>query len=222
MFMKKDRQNKRGSYFTILHEIAHAIDYNYKYDQQENLFPRLFGNNEYYSDTFLFEGETLTDKMYRDVERTIEAEIKAELNLPAYNHLSSEHKSNMINNITTNLLNQDENFEELSDIEKDLQMLIEDYFKLELDGPDNSIASDVYEGVSNFAIEGDYGHRDDYWFENGKRIREPNREGFAEYFARLMISNSNETNPGIKSVEKFLSISREHMDAMIESMSGSE
>lgn len=220
---EKDRTNGRGAYFTIFHEIAHAIDYNYGYDVDGGFFQDIkefFGYYDYYSETFEVEGKTLTDNMYIDFENKIKNALKIELNSSIYDHLSTKDKTIMVNNITENLLNQDKNFEKLSDDERELQMLIENNFSVELTGPDHSVVSDVYGGVTNFTIEGSYGHEDDYWFKNGKRIREPNREGFAEYFARLITKDKDGVNPGIESVEKFLPSSKKHMDKMIESMDG--
>lgn len=81
-----------------------------------------------------------------------------------------------------------------------------------LEGAPHNTASDVYGGVTNRVIEGSYWHKEDYWLNNdGSRKREPNREGFAEYYGRIMSSTDN-NNLGVRSVENFLAESKMHMD----------
>ena len=47
-----------------------------------------------------------------------------------------------------------------------------------------------------------------------KRIQEPNKEAFAEYFGRIMLQEGKIKEEGIKSIEKYLSNSKEFMDAL--------
>ncbi|MGY0692062.1 hypothetical protein ACW2QC_04615 [Virgibacillus sp. FSP13] len=53
----------------------------------------------------------------------------------------------------------------------------------------------------------------------GQRIREPNREGFAEYYGRIMTPDDEKKDNGIESIEQFLYQSKQHMDEMFKSMS---
>src|SRR5699024_4589858 len=54
---ERDRDNKRGPYFTIFHELGHAIDYNYGMEH---------GLDGYYSAAAKTDGKILTDHIYVD------------------------------------------------------------------------------------------------------------------------------------------------------------
>lgn len=214
---ERDRDNGRGAYFTIFHEIGHALDYNYGDDDRGRGF---FGSYRYFTDYYESDNQTLTDTMHVDFEETMRNALERELNKSAYRHLSAIEKTIMTNNIMMNLLKQNGLFPNMSEEERELQMTLEDQFAVELTGPNHSLTSDVFGGITNFTIEGNYGHDSDYWFNFlGIRKRDPNREGFAEYFARLMTKDSEGENPGIDSVGEFMPDSIEQMDEIIDSMS---
>lgn len=78
--------------------------------------------------------------------------------------------------------------------------------------------------MTDFVVRGQYGHQNDdgtpseYWFEGEERIREPNKEAFAEYYGRLMIEEGEIKQEGIDSIEEFLPSSKEHMDKILDAM----
>lgn len=205
-----DRVNPRGKYYTFFHEIAHAIDY---YSAQEN------GIEGYYSDSFTTNGNTLTNHMYDDAERNLRSELQRELSAEEYDHLNYAEKTQMETNIIQNLLNRDNYFETLSESERDLQMIIEVEYKDNLDGPNHNVSSDVYGGITGNSIKGSYGHRDDYWVNSdGSVKREPNREGFAGFYGRMMTPDDETRDAGLESINNYLPDSRRHMDEMLESI----
>lgn len=208
--IEEDRNNPRGKYYTFFHEIGHAIDY---YSGRES------GMKGYYSDKFTIDEKTLNDHMYEDVENNIRMELEKELKLSDYENLDSGQQKEMINNVTDNLLNQNKYYSELSEEERKLQRTIRITYNKKLSGANNECASDIYGGVTNKEIEGTYNHGDNYWIDDsGKRIREPNCEGFAEYYGRIMTPDDEIRDAGLKSIEKFLPASKQYMDNMIESM----
>jgi len=219
------RDDDRGSYYTYFHEVAHAFDYYYGQDNEEMLRTMIeddddleFDDSTFFSDVYKIDEQTLSNRMHEDVRNNVHQEISRELESPKYDDLSPEEKQEMLENVTENLMNQNDRFLELSSEEQELQMLIDRKYTKLLEGPDHNTASDVYGGVTNKTIEGNYSHGHDYWFdENGNRIREPNREGFAEYYARVVTPESEE-NRGVESVETYLPSSKSHMDEYFRQM----
>ena len=127
----------------------------------------------------------------------------------------------MTDNVTENLMNQDRFYEKLTKEEKQLQIIIRKLYKNELDGPAHNTASDIYGGVTDFTVQGQYGHEEDYWFyNNGWRKREPNREAFAEYYGRIMTPEGTKRDQGIESMEEFLPNSKQHSEKILGSMGG--
>lgn len=125
----------------------------------------------------------------------------------------------MIDNVTENLMVQNRNYRNLSKTEKELQIILQQIYASELNGAANNTASDIYEAVTNFTIEGEYGHEDDYWFnKNLERKREPNREAFGEYYGRIMVLDEEGKEEGIMSIEEFLPDSKNHMDNLFRQM----
>lgn len=216
----EDREDPRGEYYTFFHEIGHAIDYYYGVDNRENSLDgikEVFGNYSYFSDNFEVDGKSLNDHIYQDTENNFRTELKKELQSQEYNHLSIEEKKEMTDNVTENLMNQNRNHKSLTESEKTLQAYLENMYELKLEGPDHNTASDIYSGVTNKTIEGSYSHEKDYWFNYfGKRIREPNREAFAEYYGRIMVASDMERDEGLESIEEFLPEARQHMNKIFE------
>lgn len=221
------RDDKRGMYYTYFHEVAHAFDYYYAQDNKEMLQemikddPHLdFDDSTFTTDVYKIDNKTLTDHMYNDAENSFREYLGEELESSKYKHLSTREKLDMVDNVTENLLMQNDNLETLSKEEVELQKTIQRKYKSDiLNGPDHNTASDVYSGVTNRVIEGSYFHdKENYWLEDdGTRNREPNKEGFAEYYGRIMSPGDGE-NHGVNSVEEHLSGSKGHMDEVFERM----
>lgn len=219
------RKDKRGNYYTYFHEVAHAFDYYYAQDNEDLLKEMVidtdkeFDESTFFTDVFIIGEKVLTDHMYEDAGNHFRMELSKGLESSEYDHLNSEEKQDMIDHVVENLLAQNTLHRNLTVDEKQLQSIIEDLYEKDLlHGPDNNTASDVYGGVTNKVIEGNYNHEDGYWLnEDGTRKRDPNREGFAEYYARIMAPDGDE-KPGINSIDEFLPISKYYMDEIFELM----
>lgn len=207
----EDRTNPRGAYYTFFHEMGHAIDYYYA---QENGGK----SGEFFSDNFTYNGKTLTEHNYQDVANNMEKSMQDILAGDDYNHLTDKEKQQIIKNVNNNLLNQNRHEDSLSDIESDIQDALITEYQNKLHGPANNTASDIYGGVTDNTVKGDYGHKDGYWFDSdGNVIRNPNKECFAGYFGRKMVGEPAQTN-GLDSIDKYLSESTECMEATIDEM----
>lgn len=222
--MSKLRKDDRGNYYTFFHEIAHAFDYYYGQDNR-NVFQGIyedvkeqFGNSTFFTDRYKIDGRTLTDQMYGDAENNFRKELAKELESTEYEVLNSDKKQKMIDNVTRNLMEQNELAFTLSSEELELQKEIERIYRYDLlEDAEHNTASDVYGGVTNNTVRGRFWH-EDYWFNDyGSRIKEPNREGFAEYFGRIIADDGIE-KPGIQSINRYLPSSKKHMDEIFELM----
>lgn len=200
-----DRNNPRGKYYTLFHEIGHAIDYNAGRD---------YGFDGFFTDYYKINGKSLNDHIYQDARTDIALSIHLFLRSGEYRHLTLEERSQIRSNVLENILKQNKNFNKLTKLEKEIFKEIRYQYWLKLKGPENEAASDVYGGVTNNVITGQYNHNSSYWFDGKKRIQEPNKEAFAEYFGRIMLQEGKIKEEGIKSIEKYLSNSKEFMDAL--------
>lgn len=207
--VEKDRTNPRGKYSTIFHELAHAIDYNYGIDA---------GMNGFFSDHFKTDGKTLAKYMHIDVANRIEMEITNELNKQKYVNIDGQTKTKMINNIKDSLIYDGPSNLELTNQELEIRQTVKNKISYELLPDEHYNASDVYGGVTLNRIIGKWGHHElSYWIDEktGKRIREPNREGFASYFATLMIQDGDLKERQITSLSEYLAESKKHMDEIL-------
>lgn len=199
----EDRNNPRGSYYTFFHEIAHAIDYYAGID---------YGFEGYFSDTFAVDGKTLNNYIYDDVRNHFIKEINQLLQSEKYLHLKIEERMRVINHVTENLMNQNKDFNKLTKLERELVNELRQIYRNRLWGPENNVASDIYGGVTNNVITGQYGHKSSYWFDGNVRIREPNREAFAEYFGRIMVPDGESRDKGIESIGEYLPKSKSFIE----------
>lgn len=219
------RSDSRGNYYTVFHEVAHAFDYYYGQDNKDILEEMMkkdgkeFDESTFFTDGYKIDGKTLAERMYEDAGNNFRMELTKELESSDYDDYSSNEKRQMVENVTNNLLEQNKLVETLSKEEIELQKVLDRRYRVDLLlGSDHNTASDVYGGVTNRIIEGSYWHDEDYWLnDDGTRKREPNKEGFAEYYGRVM-SSTGEDRPGIRSIEKFLPGSKQHMDKIIDLM----
>lgn len=221
---EKDRKNSRGAYYSFFHELGHAIDYNYGQDEQDKKsmydFSKKSGTNAFYSEYYEVDGETLAEKIHNDFDKKVNEAITDELNSDYYNELFTDaQKEEVQKNIMINIKDRDKYFDYLSPDEQMIQVAVEDSFADELRASHHSMASDAYGGVSDKVISGRFGHDDDYWYNMfGFRKREPNREAFAEYYARQVMYSKDDNDLGIQSAHTYLPESKEMMDDMLASM----
>lgn len=216
--IEKERNNSRGNYYTVFHEIMHAADYYHGIDQ---------GYDGYFSDYYKRGTKTLNDHMYEDAETHFRQEL-ANIVQTTFKNIDEPEKQLMIDNVTNNLMNQDYYYGSLTPPERIINNKIREHYKEILNGAEHNTASDVYGGITNYTITGNYGHFDDdgnptdYWFEGGiggpneERVREPNREGIAEYFGREMTEDGPKREDGLSSIDEYLPNSKKYMDEIFE------
>ncbi|MBC6310070.1 hypothetical protein HCJ66_11015 [Listeria sp. FSL L7-1582] len=209
--MRIDRYNERGSYYTFFHEMGHAID---------NYYGKEHGTNDSYSSIFKTKGKTLSEYNIQDVGKNVEDSLDKLLKEDKYSGLSDGEKQKMINNISQNIMQQDKNYDNLTQTEQNLQDKLKLHYADEFAGADAESPSDIYGGVTNFTIKGDYGHQKDpyYWFnKSGDVVRTTNKESFAEFFGRKVTTGDTSVN-GLGSIDTYLPESSKHMEEMLESM----
>ena len=212
--VEDDRTNDRGKYFTFFHELGHAIDY---YHGTEH------GYDGFISESFEYEGKTLSEHMYVDVENKIQEQLRTELKQEDYDELTLAEKDELINNVSEYFIYNGPSNQVLSADEKDLFMEVKTQLSNELHPDHHNNASDVYGGVTVNQIKGKWAHHEEsYWIdeETGERVREPNKEGFASYYGTIMLEEGDHRNDQLQSHKDYLPTSTEHMDAMFESMEG--
>jgi len=175
--------NPRGPYATFFHEIGHGID-----DVSEKKYDLNFFNSEdakdyYTTDTYKNDnGQTLQEVACQDVRDAI------------YNKVDEVTNFSMseagINNITDRLMGPSTPHDYYRSI---LSVVVKK--KLNLSGPDNTLASDVYGGFTDNKMRGGYGHDKDYWYDsNGESLGKESKEFFAEGFSSAMIGNQSAIN----------------------------
>ncbi|MCT1578282.1 T7SS effector LXG polymorphic toxin [Oceanobacillus kimchii] len=210
--MTEDRTNARGAYFTFFHELGHAIDYNHGVKN---------GMDGFYSDHYTSNGKTLANQMHGDVSNRVQSEINHRLDDSKYDHLSSTEKQAIINNITEEFIYEGPSSVSLTAEEETLYGEVQTQISRELQADEHNNASDVYGGVTVNEIVGRWGHHDNsYWIDENseERINEPNKEGFASYYAAYMLEDSEFKDQQLNSVGEFLPNSKEHMDEMLNNM----
>lgn len=207
---EKDRTNDRGQYFTFFHELGHAIDHNYGVDE---------GVNGFYSHHYKTEGKNLTEHMFKDVKDTINTELRDELNQSSYKDLDDDVKAKMISNVTDAYIYKETAPEiNLSEEEMEVYKEIKSNLSSGLHSDVDNNASDIYSGVTVNQIEGKWAHHDDeYWIdeETGERINQPNKEGYASYYASFMIEDGDQS---LSSMDDYIPDSVDHMERMFSEM----
>jgi hypothetical protein len=203
-----DRINPRGDYFTFFHELGHAIDYNYGEEVGDGFF----------SDYYTSNGKTLAVHMHQDVESKIKEALRNEMKNPKF---EGADKQAMTNHITDVFMYKDPTDEHLTDDEESLYSLVQNNLSIELMPDEHNNASDVYGGVTINEIKGKWAHHDNgYWIDEqtGERMSEPNKEGFASYYASMMTQDSEVRDKELASHQKYLPNAKQHMDEMFNSM----
>lgn len=201
------RVDPRGAYETFFHECGHAVDYYAGIDA---------GYDSFFSDYYVNEtGETLRHLNRQDVTNHISSAL--ERLVDGIDVEDESMKASIRENVLREVLKHDTDVSRLSDVETDIYYSLKEEYASNLKGPDNECPSDIYSGVTNFAIRGSYAHDETYWYKSdGTTIRGTNRECFAEYYGYAMISD--ETKTGI--VQEYLPASYSHLDEMLDAMVG--
>lgn len=187
--------NPRGPYTTFFHESGHALDYNFYNDG--NFYSLTYRNSE---------GKSLMDVIYEDVRNDIRKTIA---------------RYTKDNNTQENLLNYimgagSIDVNTLSEKEKQLLQYIQAYYKKDMHGAQNESCSDVYGGVTNNIISGEYGHwSDSYWYDRkGNPTGSQAKELWAEYYSYCMTGNEE----ALENLREHFPNAAEFLDEMAESM----
>ena len=197
-------------YHTFFHECGHAIDY---YASVEN------GGKKYFSETYIGEdGQTLDQAIVGDVKAFIGAQVATSIAGGGYN-MSASESNEVTENIINNIMSGGET--QLTATEEKIADEVKMTFSKNAYGRRNSLASDVYSGVTDYELLGSYSHENSadsagtYWLYNdGTRRRNPSTEYVADYFGYAMTNNAG----GMQSVETYLGDSKEVMESMIGAM----
>ncbi|MCR4645646.1 MAG: hypothetical protein K5695_09600 [Oscillospiraceae bacterium] len=203
--MSKQFFDERGAYNTFFHESGHAIDYNYQDD----------GN--YYSLTYKnAEGKTLQDVLYEDVREDI-------TNTTAKYAKDPQSQEQIVNYL---MGARSVDISTLSPTDQAIVKQIQADYRKRFSGAVNASPSDVYGGVTNNLIIGDYGHRPDtkngetynnfgYWYDqNGEATGFQSLELWAEYYSYAATGDKG----NMKALAKYFPRSKEFLDEMAQSM----
>lgn len=203
--MSEEPNNPRGPYVTFFHESGHAIDYNYNND----------GN--YYSMTYRnAEGKSLQDVIYEDVKNNIQESVS--------NYVSDEATNKRIVDYLMGARTIPE--DSLTNTERAIVSQIQSDYITKLNTAVNEAPSDVFGGVTNNLIIGDYGHRPDesegetydtydYWYDtSGNATYAQSRELWAEYYSYCATGDID----NLEALSKYFPKSKAFLDEMSESM----
>ncbi|MCL2253814.1 MAG: hypothetical protein FWC09_05150 [Lachnospiraceae bacterium] len=167
----------RGAYFTFFHELGHGIDH------------AMVG----------FNGNA-SIPLYAVIENDVYDNMRAEIE----KHFPSTRTPQQENEINSILESLKRNGAPLANpILNRIRIQVEREFeKVKLAGDDNALASDVYGGITDNTIKGDWGHtKANYWYDTtGNATGAQNREFFAEFFA---INITGYEAPAISAAELF-------------------
>lgn len=203
--MERERNDERGAYYIFFHESGHAIDCYCKRNHGDGWFSDNYkdGNNE-----------TLMDNIFQDVRNELSNGIENIYNEDSFSDWTREEKSEVKDELLTYLTSGSSS--SLSERALSVRKKLRNKYQKVFEGPQNNVSSDIYSGVTNFKIEGDYGHSKKYWWNKmgTEMINQPNKECFAEYYSYNMIRDED----AIDSIKKYLPDSYRCMDGIIEEM----
>lgn len=196
------RDNPRGPYNTFFHESGHAID------DFEKTCGDLTGSYKY-------DGKMLNDIIEEDVRDYVSDYIDER-----WPNLSEDQKTQLMKSLN---LSDDSSFRyggERDSLPAALQSyrdtLVGEMYT-DLKGPLNEAASDVFGGVTNNAIIGDYGHCKDpndkkynYWYNGTKPTGSQESELWAEFFAAKMTNDET----ALESIKKHFPTAYKAMEEM--------
>lgn len=190
----------RGPWCTFFHESGHAID-----DVE-----KIFGDfaNEYTND----KGESFQKIIFDDVENSLDKSM---------DKYKDKFTKDEMNNVKDFIIGPDVNIDSsgLTEHEKELVNLLSNEYSVILSGSDANGVSDVYGGVTNNVIVGEYGHdfdhTDNYWYDtSGNDTSHINSELWAHYFSAYMTGDYAK----IENLRIYFPEACKAMDEMIEEM----
>ena len=208
-------KNDLGPYNTFFHENGHAID-DFEYP---NTTARI-------AQQYVYNGKRLHDIIAEDVTNYVGNYVCQTYNLTteddAYKQIMNS--LNLGNGATYQYSGTSIADQRLNDIRED----IIEHMAADLSGDSNATASDIYGGVTNNAIRGNYGHFKDeseagsdytYWYyKSGTATGQRTTELWAEFFAAQMTRDSKD----LKSIEDHFPNAYKAMKDMAEEMANTQ
>ena len=198
--------NPRGPYNTFFHESGHAID------DYEKGWGDITGN-------FRYNGMSLNECITQDVRNYVEDYMES-----AYPELTDAQREKLLRSLN---LTDDASYayggsdDGLSKVLQGYREEIIRYMDRDLAGAVNECPSDVYGGVTNNAIIGNWGHRKDdddtsytYWYNGKKPTGAQESELWAEFFAAKMTQDDTALN----SIKEHFPEAYKAMEAMAQEM----
>lgn len=145
-------------------------------------------------------------------------------NDPVFSKWSAQEQQQARSAVLSNLMNYNLDHSTLTPDQRDLHNALRREYRTRLEGDDNENASDVYGGVINNAIVGEYGHHgtntdgSTYWLNSDNTVRRTTeKESFAEYYGRYMVADP-ERSAGLASTGSNLPESQSCIEEMLDSM----
>ena len=184
----------RGPYTTFFHESGHALDYNFYNDG--NFYSLTYRNSE---------GKSLQDVIFEDVRNDIRQTIAK---------YTSDEK--MQENLLNYLISDKNNLGDLTKTEEKILENVLKAYKKDITGMEKEAYSDIYGGVTDNAIVGNYSHtRENYWYdENGNATGAQAVELWAEYYSYCMTGNEE----AMENLREHFPNAAKFLDKMAESM----
>lgn len=197
--------NGRGKFFIFFHELGHAVDY---YAGQDS------GYSVFFTESYLLNGLNLSDYNEKDVKNILGKSLDEILANGNYQNAEQIKSA-----VTDSLYDPKEiSRETLTGYNKEVYDQIHSKFKNEsFASVDSFGSSDVYHGVTNFDIEGQYkGHsKDEYFYDtNGELWNTTGKENFGTYFSYNVTGGNN----GNDHLSAFLPESVNYMDSVVNLM----
>ncbi len=186
--------NPRGPYTTFFHESGHALDYNF------------YNDGNFYSLTYRnAEGKSLQDVIFEDVRNDIRQTIAK---------YTSDEK--IQENLLNYLISGKNNRGALTKKEEKIFENVLKAYKKDIAGMEKEAYSDIYGGVTDNAIVGNYIHtKENYWYdENGNATGAQAKELWAEYYSYCMTGNEE----ALENLREHFPNAAEFLDEMAESM----
>lgn len=186
--------NPRGPYTTFFHESGHALDYNF------------YNDGNFYSLTYRnAEGKSLQDVIFEDVRNDIRQTIAK---------YTSDEK--IQENLLNYLISGKNNRGALTKKEEKILENVLKAYKKDIAGMEKEAYSDIYGGVTDNAIVGNYIHtKENYWYdENGNATGTQAKELWAEYYSYCMTGNEE----ALENLREHFPNAAEFLDEMAESM----
>lgn len=214
----------RGQYFTLLHEMSHAADYNFGLkDSGDGYVTGAFTNDA---------GLTLDQVALADFSNDARGRLNAIAN-EEFPDMTAAERTKLVNETVRHLTDEPSltarQFTNGEGVSEDSALLYRRLVPIYtnqgdglLNGPYSSGPSDVYGGITNHKIEGSWAHPDEYWFDAEGPVRTVEKELFAETMAWRITSTHTDDTTGLDAIRVHLPNSEMTVDQIADKMGNHE